>query len=69
MKQVQLKTVKLGEYFKRTEKGPVWIKGEYMRGDKTFSVFKFDDVNHESFLKPTQIVGLTSLSKTRFIHR
>jgi len=56
MRQVQLKHVPLGDYFRRTEKGPEWIRGEYMRGDKTFSVFKFEDVNHESFLKPTQMV-------------
>jgi hypothetical protein len=56
MRQVQLKEVKLGDYFKRTERGPVWVRGEYMRGDKSYSVFKFEDVNHESFLKPTQMV-------------
>ena len=56
MKQVNLKHVKLGDYFKLTEHGPVWIKGEYMRGNKCYSVFNFSDINHENFLKPTKKV-------------
>ena len=30
----------------------VWIRGEYDRGSKTFSVINWDDINRERFLKP-----------------
>ena len=44
-----IKDLKQGEYFQYKEGGPVWVRGEYCRELKKYSVYKFDDVNHESF--------------------
>ena len=61
MKQVQLNTLKPGEYFRRNPTSPVWVKDRYFASDKTFTCYKFENVNHLQFLKPeTKVwVGFT----------
>lgn len=58
MKQVQLKTLKKGDLFKRipTETSTVWVKGEYIRQIGKYSTYKFDDVNHERLVKGDTLV-------------
>lgn len=53
MKRVKLNKLKLGDYFKLnpTETAPVWVRGEYDRMCKRYDCYRFDDVNHENFMK------------------
>lgn len=47
------KFVKKGEYvrFKNTDSAPVWVRSEYLRSEKKYSFYKFDDVNQEKLVK------------------
>lgn len=58
MTEVMLKDVKKGDYFKLkpTDSATVWTKGEYDRSTKKHSCPKWDDCNHEKFLRGNQIV-------------
>ena len=58
MKQVKIKDVPKGEYIrlKESETSPVWVKGEYCRSEKKYSLHKFDDVNHDSLKKGDSLV-------------
>lgn len=63
MKQTTIKELKKGEFFTLRDYGeqeitshPVWIRGEYDKGSKTFSCFKFDDINREAFFKGAKVV-------------
>ena len=38
------------------KKGPVWIKGDYVRSEKKYSTYKFDDTNHERFVSGEKMV-------------
>lgn len=50
MQKVNLNTVKIGDYIKLSESSTVvWVRGEYDRSSKKYSIYKFDDINHESF--------------------
>lgn len=53
MKALTIKQIKKGEFFKLqpTDSAPVWVRGYYCREDKTFEAYKWDDTNHETFLK------------------
>lgn len=44
MGRVTVAAVKRGEYVRLTPSGPVWIRGEYDRGLKRYSLQAFDDV-------------------------
>lgn len=48
------KDLKKGECFKlkNSDTAPVWVKGEYIRSEKKYSTYKFDDTNHERLLSP-----------------
>jgi hypothetical protein len=61
MKQTTLKEVKQGDYFKLSPNGKVYVKGEYVRTDRSYACYKFHDVNSETYLKPTRkvFVGFT----------
>lgn len=63
MRQTTLRQIKQGEFFKLqpTDSAPVWIRGYYCREDKTFEAYKWDDTNHETFLKGNRkvFVGFT----------
>ena len=38
------------------ENAPDWVKGYYERKTKKYECYKYDDVNHEQFLKGTREV-------------
>lgn len=50
----KIKDLKKGEYFrlKDSDSAPVWIRGEYVREEKKYSAYKFDDINHERLFAP-----------------
>ena len=48
-----LSKVKKGTPVRLKPNGPVWVRGEYDRSSRTYSVVKFDDINRESFRKGT----------------
>ena len=52
--------VKQGTYFKLkdTETAPVWVRGEYIRAERKYSCYKYDDVNHEKMMKGTQTINI-----------
>jgi len=41
----RIKDVKKGEYVQLKDGGPVWVRGDYDRGDKTYELRSFEDVN------------------------
>ena len=53
MNQVKIKDIPNGEYFrlKESETSPVWVRGEYCKSEKKYSIHKFDDINHELLKK------------------
>ena len=61
MEQKKLKELAKGEFFTRkpienpTEK-QVFVKGDYERSTKKYSVLRFDDMNEEWFLKGDTVV-------------
>lgn len=56
MESVQLRECKKGEFIQLLENGPVYIRGDYDRQLKKFSVYKFDDISAERFIKGEKIV-------------
>lgn len=56
--KTELRNFKKGDFFtlKESPTAPVWVKGEYDRTTKTYSCYKYEDVNHETFLKPNRVV-------------
>ena len=69
---VQLKDVKKGELVRIVRKGwsvdgetntfttmtKTYIKGEYIREEKKYSLIDFDDTNREKFVKGSQMVDV-----------
>jgi hypothetical protein len=57
-KKTKIKNINQGTYFKLkpTTTAPVWVRGEYERSLGKYSCFKFDDTNHEKFMKGSQDV-------------
>ena len=55
LKITEIKNLKKGDFFKRLIKGQpsakVYIKGDYDRATRTYSVIEYDDINHELFIK------------------
>lgn len=58
MRTTIIRALKKGEYFRLKDSGtaPVWVRGEYSRQAKRYSVHRFDDVNHERLLGGDRIV-------------
>lgn len=58
MKSVQLKSAKRGEYIrlKNSETSAVYIRGDYCRISKKYSLASFNDVNREILKKSDFIV-------------
>jgi hypothetical protein len=55
--QATLKSVKLNDYFKKTvDSKTVYIRGEYCRELKKYSVVKADDMNAEYFISGSKTV-------------
>lgn len=54
MEKIIVKKIKKGEYVKRKlEANRVWVRGDYCRSQKKFSLTAFDDHCMEIFVKPT----------------
>jgi len=53
-----IKDLKKGTFFRfsNSETSPVWIRGEYVRELKKYSITKFEDTNCENFVSPTKVV-------------
>lgn len=53
MEKKPIREIKRGEFIrlKDNELAPVWVRGGYDRSSKCYSIFKFEDVNHEIFVK------------------
>lgn len=43
---VRLRDVPYGTYFKLTptDTAPVWVRGEYVRGEKRYECWRYDDI-------------------------
>lgn len=57
----KLKNVKSGEWFtlkpiEEPKANQVWIKAHYVRSEKKYSCYNFDDINKERFFKSDKIV-------------
>lgn len=50
------KLIKVGTYFKLnpSDTAPVWVRDHYDKSSKTYACHKYDDSNHEKFLKGTR---------------
>lgn len=53
MDKTTLKQLKPGTLFrlKDSESSPVWVRDHYDKSSKTYACHKYDDSNHEKFLK------------------
>lgn len=53
MRKTTIKQIKKGELFKLkdTESAPIWVRGDYDRSSKKYSIYRYDDVCHERFAK------------------
>ncbi len=49
MEQKTIRQLKKGELFRLSASGnaPVWVRGEYIREAKKYSIYRYDDTNHE----------------------
>lgn len=56
-----IKEVKKGDFFKFSETGRVFVRGDYDRSEKKYEYFPFDDVNNWHMAKGSRkvIVGFT----------
>lgn len=63
MRQTTLRQIKQGEFFRLqpTDSAPVWVRGYHEPSEKKYEAYKYDDTNHESFLKGDRkvFVGFT----------
>lgn len=57
-----VRDLKPGDYFRfitfKGEANPVYVRGEYDRAFKRYTVSKFEDVNHERFVKGSALVSI-----------
>lgn len=56
MKQVTIKQVQKGDYFRFTPNGNLFVRGYYERSSKKYEYYAYDDVNHEGFAKGSRKV-------------
>lgn len=61
MKQVLLKEVKQGDYFRLSENGKTYIRKGFVRSEGKYEVVKADDINDATLLKANRkvLVGFT----------
>lgn len=59
-KETRVNKVNQGTYFKLkpTDTAPVWVRDHYDKSSKTYACHKYDDSNHEKFLKGTRTLTL-----------
>ena len=58
MIKTELRKVKEGDFFRITdnESAPLWVRGYYGRSERKFEVYKYDNVNHENFMRGNRAV-------------
>ena len=58
MKQTTIKQAKKGQLFRLTksESAHVWVRGYYIPSERKYEAYKFDNTNHETFIKPERKV-------------
>ncbi|WP_288612652.1 hypothetical protein [uncultured Bacteroides sp.] len=58
MEPKTIRELKKGEFFRLTagENAPVWVRGKYVREARKYSVYKYDDTNHERFFPGNKAV-------------
>ena len=58
MIKTELRNVKEGDFFRLAdnESAPLWVRGYYERSERKFEVYKYDNVNHESFMRGSRTV-------------
>ena len=61
MEAKRIKDLKSGEYFtinpvEYPKESVVWVRGNYERSSKKYSVHKWSDICHESFMKGDRMV-------------
>lgn len=58
MATAKIKDLNKGDFFRLndSETAPVWIRGEYVRSEKKYSAYKFNDTNHERLFSPSKEV-------------
>lgn len=51
--KVKISELKRGDLFRmsESESAPLWVRGEYDKGSRKYSTYKYDDVCHERFMK------------------
>lgn len=50
----EIKNLRLGEIFQIKENGPLWVRGSYERSIRKYSIYKYEDICHEIFVKGTK---------------
>lgn len=52
MEQKTIRQLKKGELFRLSdgENAPAWVRGEYIREVKKYSIYRYDDTNHEKLV-------------------
>ena len=62
-KETRVNKVNQGTYFKLkpTDTAPVWVRDHYDKSSKTYACHKYDDSNHEKFLKGTRKIYTLTL--------
>lgn len=48
---MKISELKKGDFFKLSENGCVYVRGDYDRSSKKYECYKFDDVNSFRYLK------------------
>lgn len=58
MRQIELRKVKQAEIFRlsNSETAPLWVRGYYEHSEKKYECYKYDNVNHENFIKGSRLV-------------
>lgn len=55
---IEIKNLNKGDFFKLSEKanGKVYVRGNYVRENKMYSIYEYEDTNKERFIKGTKKV-------------
>lgn len=55
-KQSPIKSLPRGEFVQLKEGGPVWVRGDYDRGSKSYELQSWDDANKFIYRKGSALV-------------
>ena len=57
MEQVKIKDVKKGDFIKRkADAKKTYVRGDYIRADKTYECYDFDDISSFIYIKGDKLV-------------